>query len=58
MNYQLSLINFRETPDEALFLMYLVSGKVKCANVSLMPPVATKLLPTYFWLWVSAEGAE
>lgn len=46
MNCQLSLINFRDTPDEALFLTYLAAGKVKLANVSLKPPVAPNLLPT------------
>lgn len=44
MNCRLRLINFRETPDEALFLTYLVAGKVKTASVSLKPLVAPNLL--------------
>lgn len=56
MNCQLSLINFGETPNEALFLTYLVAGKVETANISLLKsPVATRLLPTESWLWASAE---
>lgn len=58
MNYQFSLINFRETPDETLFLTYLVAEKVKTTDVSLKPLVATKLLTTYFRLWASAGGTE
>lgn len=44
MNYHLSLINFRETPDEVLLLTYLVAEKPP--NIVLMPLVAAKLLPT------------
>jgi hypothetical protein len=50
MNCQLGLINFRETPDEALFLTYLVSGKVKTSKrlltVSYGHSVAAHITPT------------
>ena len=59
MNYQLSLISFREIPDEALFLTYLVAGKVKTACISLnKASCSPNLLHTWFWLREFAEAAE
>ena len=59
MNYQLSLISFREIPDEALFLRYLVAGKVKTACISLnKASYSPNLLCTWFWPREFAEAAE
>lgn len=59
MNYQLSLISFREIPDEVLFLTYVVTGKVKTAFISLnKASCSPNLLHTWFWLREFAEAAE